>query len=423
MGHPVVLTVGGTPPLEKLPAHTRRQVGVGIGACLVLALLAQTLQSDLLWAQTQHVTLTTGTAEEVGLSAAVLNSGVQLFQDAVDRGDLVGAVLLVAKDGRVVLHEAVGWRHKGRGRPMEKNTMFRMASNTKPVIATAVSMLVEEEKLDFEGLVRTHIPSFDNYRAGFIQIKHLLSHTSGFRINSLFLEPLTEPSPAHPDAPHLQLEVARFGAVGAEVVPGTSFEYSNPGYNTLGALIEIAAGQSLESFLDERIYEPLGMADSYNHEIVEKLDGKLDRMGAVYYRKEGGDWVPGWEPGDPPQVPFVRASGGMISTAWDYAIFCQMFLNGGTYGGVRLLQPETVQTMTTSAFLPGGAAEGSGDSYGYGWFLAESGVYYHSGSDGTYAWVDPANRMIGLVFTQTPRGPNPRNKFRELVGAAILERD
>jgi CubicO group peptidase (beta-lactamase class C family) len=423
MGHPVVISVRENPPQDRHPSCTRRRVAFGIIVSLVLSLLVQALQSNLLWAQTQDTTLTTGTAEEVGLSAAVLQSGVQLFQDAVDRGDLVGAVLLVAKDAKVVLLEAVGWRNKGRGLPMEKNTMFRMASNTKPVIATAVSMLVEAEKLGYEDPVRKYIPSFDNYRAGFMQIKHLLSHTSGFRINSLFLEPLTEPSPTHPDAPNLQLEVARFGEVGAEVVPGASFEYSNPGYNTLGALIEIAAAQSLESFLDERIYEPLGMVDSYNHEIAEKLDGKLDRMGAVYYRKQGDEWIPGWEPGDPPQVPFVRASGGMISTAWDYAIFCQMFLNGGTYGDVRLLQPETVQTMTAPAFSPVGAAEASERSYGYGWFLAEGGIYYHGGSDGTYAWVDPAHRVIGLVFTQTPRGQNPRNKFRELVGAAILERN
>ncbi len=147
-----------------------------------------------------------------------------------------------------------------------------------------------------------------------------------------------EPSAEHPDAPTLQLEVARFGEVGAEVLPGTSYSYSNPGYNTLGALVEIASGQSLESFLKERIYRPLGMADSYNHEIAEKLDGKLDRMGAVYYESENGAVGAGWEPGDPPQMPFVRASGGMISTAWDYAIFCQMFLNGGVYGGKRILQ-------------------------------------------------------------------------------------
>ena len=136
----------------------------------------------------QGVTLTTGTPDEVGMSSAILDAGAQLYREAIDAGDLVGAVLLVAKAGKIVLHEALGWRHKGRDLPMEKNTMFRMASNTKPPVATAIGMLVEEGALDYDDPVRKHIPSFDNYRAGFMQIKHLLSHTSGFRINTLFLE-------------------------------------------------------------------------------------------------------------------------------------------------------------------------------------------------------------------------------------------
>jgi CubicO group peptidase (beta-lactamase class C family) len=358
------------------------------------------------------------------MSDAILQAGVQLYRDAVDAGDLVGAVLLVAKDGKVVLHEALGWRNKGKNLPMEPNTMFRMASNTKPAVATGVSILVEEGKLSYEDPVRKYFPSFDNYRAGFIQIKHLLSHTSGFRINSLFLEPYTQPSPEHPDAPTLQLEVAKFGDVGAEVVPGTSYSYSNPGFNTLGALIEIASGKPLEVFLDESIYTPLGMDDSYHHEVAEKLDGKLDRMGAVYYERRGGEWVPGWEAGDPPQVPFVRASGGMISTAMDYAVFCQMYLNGGVYGGARIISEETVRTMTSPFYLAGGdadPAQGVAIGYGYGWNVARDGTYSHTGSDGTGAWVDPSHDLIVLVFTQTPRGRNPRGKFLELVRSAIME--
>ena len=372
----------------------------------------------------QDVVLTAGTPEEVGMSPTILEAGVKLYRKAIEKGELVGAVLLVARDGKVVLHEALGWRHKGKGLPMEKNTMFRMASNTKPSVATGISMLVEEGKLSYDDPVREYIPSFDNYRAGFIQIKHLLSHTSGFRINSLFLEPYMEPSPEHPDAPTLQLEAARFGEVGAEVLPGTSYSYSNPGFNTLGALIEIASGQPLEEFLDERIYTPLGMDDSYHHEVAEKLDGKLDRMGAVYYTREDGEWIPGWEPGDPPQVPFVRASGGMISTAMDYAVFCQMYLNGGVYGGVRIIQEETVEVMTTPFFLAGGDADperGVSIGYGYGWNVDDDGTFSHTGSDGTGAWVDPNHELIVLVFTQTPRGRNPRTKFVELVRSAIME--
>lgn len=372
----------------------------------------------------QDITLSAGTPEAVGMSSAILESGVRLYRDAVEAGEMVGAVLLVAKDGKVILHEALGWRHKSRELPMEQNTMFRMASNTKPPISTAIGILVQEGKLAYDDPVRKHIPSFDNYRSGFIQIRHLLNHTGGFRINSLFLQPYMEPSAQHPLAPTLQLEAARFGEVGAEVLPGTSYSYSNPGYNTLGALVEIASGQSLESFLDERIYTPLGMTDSYHHEVAEKLDGKLNRMGAVYYQQRDGEWVPGWEPGEEPQVPFVRASGGMISTAWDYAVFCQMFLNGGAYGGVRILEERTVQTMTSDTYLSGGEFDperGARVGYGYGWTVAADGTFSHTGSDGTGAWVDPDQDLIVLVFTQTPRGRNPRGKFLELVRAAIME--
>jgi CubicO group peptidase (beta-lactamase class C family) len=372
----------------------------------------------------RDVVLTTGTPEEVGMSPGVLEGGVELVRESIEAGDMVGAVVLVAKEGKVVLHEALGRRHVGQNLTMEPSTMFRMASNTKATIATAIAILVEEGKLSYDDPVREHIPSFDNYRAGFIQIRHLLNHTSGFRIDPLFLRPYTQPSPEHPDAPTLQLEVAKFGEVGAEVLPGTSYDYSNPGYNTLGALVEIASGQSLESFLDERIYTPLGMEDSYNYEVAERLEGKLDRMSAVYnrYPREGGEWTPTWEPGNPPQVPFVRASGGMISTARDYAVFCQMFLNGGIYDGKRILRESTVERMTSDTYLSGGEADperGVRVGYGFGWHVDNDGVFWHTGSDGTAAYMDPAEDLIVLFFTQSPTRRLPRRELFEVVRSAI----
>lgn len=341
-----------------------------------------------------------------------------MYREAVARGELVGAVLLVARNGRVVLHEAVGSRHWEANLPMEKHTMFRMASNTKPVIATAIGMLVERGQLRYADPVRKYIPSFDNYKSGFITIGQLLSHTSGFRINTLFLEPYLKPSKEHPEAPTLQLEVARFGDVGAAVMPGTTYSYSNPGFNTLGAIIEIVGGKPLDVFLRDNIYRPLGMVDTYHHEVASKLEGKLGRMGAVYYTQQDGKWVAGWKPGDAPQVPFVRASGGLISTASDYAIFLQTFLNGGSYGTATLLKPETVKAMTSlhTPPVPGGAG-----GYGYGWQLDGDGIYSHGGSDGTFAWVDPSRQIIGLVFTQTPRGVNPRQKFMDLVRLSAMD--
>jgi CubicO group peptidase (beta-lactamase class C family) len=390
--------------------RTMRKTQMLSAATLALAALHLVMP-----AAAQNVTLTRAAPRDVDMSPAVLEAGVGLYREAIERGDLVGAVLLVARNGKVVLHEAVGSRNREARLPMEKNTMFRMASNTKPVIATAVAMLVERGKLRYEDPVRKYIPSFDNYKSGFIQVQHLLSHTSGFRINTLFIEPYLTKSSQNPDGPTLKGEVARFGEVGAEVTPGTTYSYSNPGYNTLGALIEIASGQPLEAFLRNEIYRPLGMVDTYNHEIANKLDGKLERMGAVYYTQKDGYWSAGWKPGDPPQVPFPRASGGLISTAWDYAIFLQTFLNGGVYGDVRLIKPETVKLMTTRH----SPQSENGGGYGFGWQLDANGIYSHGGSDGTYAWVDPSNQIIGLVFTQTPRGRNPRQKFMELVRLAI----
>ena len=390
----------------------------GGSAALLLTLLATVASATPTSAQ--GTAITRATPAEAGMSAGVLAGGVALYEEAIARGDLVGAVLLVAKDGKVVLHEALGWRDKARGIPMEPNTMFRMASNTKPAVATGVAMLVEDGKLAWDGLVRDDIPEWDNYRAGFINLGHLLSHASGLRIPTLFLQPYMQPSAEHPDAPTLQLEAARFGSVGAEVTPGTSYRYNNPGYNTLGALVEIASGMPLEEYLDQELYTPLGMHDSYHHELNEKMDGKLDRMSVVYYQRDGeGDWTPGWIPGDPPQVPFVRASGGMISTAADYAIFCQMYLNGGVYDGQRFISEETVALMTSPKIRTNPNAEGPPAYYGYGWSVSADGVFSHGGSDGTNAFVDPANQLIVLVFTQTPGGRNPVRRFLELVDLSI----
>ncbi|MYF60439.1 MAG: beta-lactamase family protein, partial [Gammaproteobacteria bacterium] len=129
----------------------------------------------------QGTVVTRAAPADAGMSEGVLAGGVALYEEAIERGDLVGAVLLVAKDGKVVLHEALGWRDKARGIPMEPGTMFRMASNTKPPVATAIATLVEDGRLAYDDLVREHMPSWDNYRAGFINIGLLLSHASGLR--------------------------------------------------------------------------------------------------------------------------------------------------------------------------------------------------------------------------------------------------
>ena len=282
--------------------------------------------------------LPTAEPESAGLSSVTLRGAVAIFQRAVEADEHRGAVLLVARRGKTVLHEAVGFRDHDRKDPLKKDTLFRMASNTKPVIATAVLMLAEDGRLSLDDNVRKYLPSWDNYRAGWIQIRHLLSHTSGLRIKPIFLDPLLPNTT-------LRKEVDRFGEIGADVPPGTTFSYNNPGFNTLGALIEVRGFLPLAQFLAKRIYEPLAMHDSLNHE----SKAEHGRMSTVYSRDKHGKWKVEWKPGDEPDYPFVRASGGMISSVADYARFCEMWRNGGELAGVRLLKTESVAAGWTPA--------------------------------------------------------------------------
>ena len=376
-------------------------IDTSVRRCLSTLIFVIGLGSSAVSGQETY-TLSKGTPGDVGMSPTVLAGAFGIYEEAVARGDLVGAVVLVARHGRVVLHEAIGWQDKKQGILMQQNTMFHMASNTKPVVAASVAKLVEDGSLGYSDLVRDYIPEWDNYRAGLIRIDHLLSHSSGLRINSLFLPPAAENTT-------LQKAAARFGSIGATVTPGEEYSYSNPGYNTLAALIEITSGTLLEDHLDAVIYTPLGMVDSYNYRAGHQLEGKFDRTGPVYYERDSAGQ---WTPGTPTTIPFARGSGGMVTTTWDYALFCQMILNGGIYDGIRILKPESVALMTSAK------VETSGGAYGYGWSLVD-GVVSHGGSDGTNAWIDPDRDIIGLVFTQTPGGRPPITRFRHLVNLAI----
>jgi CubicO group peptidase (beta-lactamase class C family) len=340
---------------------------------------------------------------------AQLASAVEVYRGAVARDELRGSVLYVAQRGQVVLHEAVGYKHHAYRLPMERDTLFRMASNTKPVVAAAVLMLVEEGKLSLSDPVAKYLPSFDNDKSRNVTVEQLLTHTSGLRIG-----PIMYPFEDGED-PTLLAAVARFGAEGPAEAPG-EYSYNNAGYNTLGAIIEIVSGRELESFLKSQIYDPLGMSDTLNHEDP----AKLFRMATVYRgRRAGGRGGPvvftqGFTPGDPPDFPIIRASGGMISTTADYARFLEMYRRGGEYGGRRLLREATVRAAVTPR-----VKSGDQTSYGYGWMIRTDGSYYHTGSDGTMAWVDPAREIVGMVFTQSPGGVNPTDQFRELVTRAL----
>ena len=364
------------------------------GVCLALPVRAQ-----------KEPLLEPGTPASAGMDAATLDQAVALYRAAVAKDEIRGAVLLVARHGRIVLHEALGWKHKEYALPMQKDTLFRMASNTKPVVATAVLMLAEEGRLNVNDPVEKYLDSFRNWRSRAVTVAHLLSHTSGLRIPVIFY-----PFDLKEGAPSLRAAVDRFGREGPEVEPGTSYSYSNAGFNTLGAVIEVAAGMPLEQFLKTHIYDPLGMTDSLNREDP----AKLARMATVYRGRSGPDgrveFRKGFSPGDPPDYPVIRASGGLISTALDYAKFLQMYLNGGRYGGARILSADSIRQAVTPRIKANERSQ-----YGFGWMIGNDGTYSHGGSDGTMGWVDPARDLIGLIFTQSPGGKNPVAQFQKLV--------
>jgi len=349
----------------------------------------------------------------VAVSASVaaqsaLGEAVDLYRRAVEQDHVRGAVLYVAQGGRVVLHEAVGFRHHAYRVPMQKDTLFRMASNTKPVVATAVMMLAEDGRLSVDDAVAKHLPAFDNDKSRGITIAQLLSHSSGLRIQPIFY-PF-----ADGDEVSLQAAVAKFGREGPAAPPG-EYSYSNAGYNTLGAIIEVVSGMPLEAFLKARLYDPLGMRDTLNHEDP----AKLERMATVYRGRRSQDgktvtFTQGFTPGDAPDFPVIRASGGMISTAADYARFLELFRQRGVFEGKRLLKEETVAAMTAPR-----VKAGEDGAYGCGWMVAPDGVYSHTGSDGTMAWIDPARQVVGMVLTQSPGGINPVREFRETISAAL----
>jgi CubicO group peptidase (beta-lactamase class C family) len=343
----------------------------------------------------------------------------------VDQERILGAVVLVIRNGKTVLYEAAGWSDRERGLPMRTDHIVSMRSMTKPLVGAAVLMLVEEGKLRLEDRVSRFLPSWDNDRSRDITVFQLLTHTSG--ITGEIYNDQTNP----PRIPYASLREAvdAVGAKGPEFPPGTRYSYSDPGTSTLGALIAEVSGVSAEAFLQWRILDPLGMRDSY---FLLPMDHPARPRFAATYHRENGKWVRYWDNTRPLIVPFFRASGGLWSTSVDYARFLSLWLAGGVLGDRQLLRPETVRLATEphSAYVYAADSVARRDRfYGLHWSVISdryrtvaapfsAGTFEHGGSDGTLAWADPARGLILIYLTQS-RGQNTRNEFLRLIYAAL----
>jgi len=410
-------TVAGLEPVNWRRANNSQLDAVLTDYPLELSSLHREVQQNASQYATSskvdHVTkpLTDADPETVEIHGTRLQDAVSLIRRSVDNDELRGVVLLVARRGKIVLHEAIGFRDGKRTVPMKKDSLFRMASNSKAVTAAGILALVQDGLVALDDPVSRYIPSFGSEQSKQITIRHLLTHTSGLRIPSLFLDPLL----SREDSTESQLipEVARFGPIGAKELPSSSYSYNNAGYNTLAGIIEAVTG-SYEEHLRSTFYEPLGMHDSCNHESV----ADHDRMSGVFRQADDGTWETRWKPGDAPDWPFPRGSGGMVSSAEDYATFCYMMLNRGVFGGRRILDEGLVLQATNPQVKQIPAAV----RYGLGWTVREdNGTFSHSGSDGTMVWVDPKRELIGMVLTQTQTKLSPRNAFRDLVTQACFD--
>jgi len=391
--------------------------------CFSVGLAAQT---------TQDRVLATGRPQDADMSGPVLKAAVSLYSEAVARGDILGAVLLVARHGKVVVYEAIGVRDRERNLPMEKETPFQIQSMIKPVVASAALILAADGKLQLDGPVSRYIPAFAHGRSQEITIRNLLNHTSGFRIPSNFV-PKTNAE--IPDGSTLQGEVARLPEIGPAEVPGSSYEYSNPGYNTLAAVIELATGKSIDAFLSNSIFKPLEMNNTYAYWRGQPRKG----LPPVYEEKDST-----WGIAHEDEPPFARGSGGYVSTAWDYAKFCQMYLNHGIYNRVRVMDERSIRKATSVTvwnplvypsplqlqqrrmqprwyYRRDSRGLGVDIGYGLGWVISSDGTFLHAGSWGTFCWVDPNRDILGLILTQNVGGRNPGIEFINVVNAAILD--
>jgi CubicO group peptidase (beta-lactamase class C family) len=358
---------------------------------------------------------------------AVLTKGMQAF---VDQGRLAGVVTMVTRHGKVVEFDALGKRDIESNSPMQKDSIFRIYSMSKPITGVAMMILFEEGKWQLNDPISKYIPEFKDLKVwsraanGNVVMKapdhaptmrELMSHNAGFTYGIFSETPVDK---LQRDADPLNINntldefIKRMAKVPLNAEPGSEWHYS-VSVDIQGYLVQKLSGMPFDKFIEERVFKPLKMVDSGFY--VPK--DKLNRFAQVYtYNKEGKLEVLAATQGlnhdfsaDP---GFKSGGGGLVSTATDYMRLCQMLLNGGTLDGVRILSPRTVELMRTNVLppsaqtvgiLPAGTGFGLDfavitDPIGSGGYYGK-GSFYWGGAAGTWFWIDPVNdlAMVGMI--------------------------
>jgi CubicO group peptidase (beta-lactamase class C family) len=379
--------------------------------------------------------------EDVGMSSERLRRIHEAMLRHIDAGEISGAVTLVARRGRIVNFEAHGLMDLESKRPMQTDAIFRIASMSKPITGVAVMMMLEEGKLRLNDPVSKFLPEFKDSKVAVphgkdfyivpadrdLTIRDLLTHTNGLMTGG----PGSKAGPPRmTEGDTLATYIPRLATVPLDFQPGTQWAYS--GYaapDTLSRIVEIVSGQPYNEFLRTRIFEPLGMKDTFFY----PPDDRRPRMVTLYSKSPNG-LVKAPNQDGFSLKSYFSGGGGLMSTAEDYLQFAQMLLNGGELNGKRLLSPRTVELMASNHVgdLFNGKLGRPAHGMGYGLLVGivedgvaaglrvSSGSFGWDGAYGTQTWIDPKEKMVTIVMIQTQVTPVQRD-FENAVMQAIVE--
>jgi CubicO group peptidase (beta-lactamase class C family) len=393
--------------------------------------------------------------ETVGLSSERLQRIDEMLQRHIEAKAISGAIAVVARKGRVAHFRTIGLMDIESKKPMTRDAVFRLASMTKPIIGVAIMILVEEGKVHVNDPVSRFIPQFKDMKVAVpnlsaaapaagapdiagvpfttvaanreIMIRDLLTHTSGLVSGPISAQQALKVPRANTET--LADYIPRLATIPLEFQPGTRWAYSpSAAFETLGRVIEVASGQSLDHFLRERIFEPLGMKDTYFGPPADRAS----RVASIYSKTgQGLEKQTVTDPRFLPGNAYFAGGGGLSSTADDYLQFALMLLNGGELNGKRLLGTRTLEWMRTEhlpAGLPGRRpGEGFGwsvrviDGSGAGPTMLSPGSYGWSGAFGTHFWVDPQRQLVGLFMIQVQPNAELRPDFEAAVMQAVID--
>src|SRR5580704_7732239 len=403
--------------------------------------------------------------EDVGFSSERLRRVTDTFQSEVDKGAIPGAVVLIARNGKLAYFEAFGFQNRENKEPMKTDAIFRIASMSKPITSVAVMMLVEEGRIQLLDPVSRYLPEFKSVQVGVekfnpntgnselvgepprqeMTIQDLLRHTSGLTYG-IFGKSLVKQ--AYNDAKLFDFSrtlaefVSKIAKLPLAYHPGTTWEYSHS-TDVLGRIVEVVSVTAFDQFVANRIAKPLSLSDTGFYVPSEKLD----RIAETQVDPTTGKRWPTFDVAKRPNL--MSGGAGMVSTASDYFRFAQMLLNGGELDHVRLLSPRTVAFMTSDHLWPGIAfspvtlelfeplgiapTPKVGQGFGLGFVVriqegrnpmpGSPGEYSWAGTWGTTFWVEPKEQWVAVMMVQAAplQARYYRSLIRNLVSQALID--